>query len=161
VSTPPHHAAAAGSRVLLVVASDRVSQEAISCAAGLAAGGLVTVVGVGPCSGSAGAGAGESPQAGSGARQTTAEDVRRAVALAISALDRTGVKALGHFAVNGAPSRAVARTARARRVRAIVFDQADGLASDLRRRVHGSGIIVVSAAGRGRRLAAHHDRFAR
>lgn len=145
MSTPAHHAAAVCSLVLLVVASDRVSQTAITCAAGLAVGGPVTVIGVGP----------------GGARQTSTEDVRRAVAMAMSVLEDTGVHALGHVAVSGPPARAVARMARARGVRAIVLDQADGLTSDLRRRVHGSGIVVVSATERGGRLAAHRDRLAR
>jgi hypothetical protein len=87
--------------------------------------------------------------------------VRRAVALAMSVLENTGVQALGHVAVHGPPARAVARMARARGVRAIVLDQADGLTSDLRRRVHGSGIVVVPATERGGRLAAHRDRLAR
>ena len=93
--------------------------------------------------------------AADGARQTSTEDVRRAVALAMSVLENTGVQALGHVAVSGPPARAVARMARARGVRAIVLDQApaDGLTSDLRRRVHGSGIVVVSATERGGRLA--------
>jgi hypothetical protein len=184
VSTPTHHAAAVCSQVLLVVASDRVSQTAITCAAGLAVGGPVTVIGVGPWSGQAGAEVDESPHAGmpggtwrsgshpgrvaprgrpaaGGARQTSTEDVRRAVAMAMSVLEDTGVQALGHVAVSGPPARAVARMARARGVRAIVLDQADGLTSDLRRRVHGSGIVVVSATERGGRLAAHRDRLAR
>jgi hypothetical protein len=138
VSTPTHHAAAVCSLVLLVVASDRVSQTAITCAAGLAAGGPVTVIGVG-----------------------RTEDVRRAVALAMSVLENGGVQAHGHVAVSGPPARAVARMARARGVRAIVLDQADGLTTDLRRRVHGSGIVVVLVTERGGRLAAHRDRLAR
>jgi hypothetical protein len=184
VSTPTHHPAAVRSLVLLVVASGRVSETAITCSSRLAAGGPVTVIGVGASSGQAAEDADESLHAGlpagtwrsgsypgrvaaqgrpaaGGAPQTSTEDVRRAVALAMSALENTGVMALGHVAVNGSPARSVARMARARGVRAIVLDQASGLASDLRRRVHGSGIVVVSATEGGGRLVAHRDRLAR
>lgn len=178
MSTAAHHAPAVCSPVLLVVTGGRVSQTAITCAAELAAGGPVTVIGVGPTI-QAGMGDGDdSPHAGMpagawgdgpptrevpGGRPpgTSTEDVRRAVALTMSVLENTGVTALGHIAVTGPPARAVARTARARRARAVVLDQADGLAPELRRSVYGSGIVVVAATERDGRAVVHRDRLAR
>jgi hypothetical protein len=128
------------SPVLLVAAAGPVSRAAICRAAELAAGAPVTVIGVGN---------------GSGDRS---EQVRRDVALAMSVLENTGVTALGHIAVTGSPARTVARVARTRGVRAVVLDQAGaasgsgGMAAELRRRMYGSGIIVVAANSRGRRL---------
>jgi hypothetical protein len=56
----------------------------------------------------------------------------------------------GHVAVAGSPARAVARIARARGARVVVFDQrgaADTVAfgAELRRRMYGSGIVVLPA----------------
>jgi hypothetical protein len=127
------------SPVLLVLAGGTVSRAAISRTAELAAGEPVTVIGT-----SAG-------QPGHGARAES-EQVRRAVALAMSALEGSGVVALGHVAVTGSPSRTVARVARARGARVVVLDRgsvasgssAGGLAAELRRRMYGSGITVVT-----------------
>lgn len=116
--------------VLLVITGSTFSKAAISRTAHLAAGAPVTVVGVHVPSGSP-------------------ESTRRAVALAMSALENTGVMALGHIAITGSPARAVARVARARGARVVVVDQACGLATELRRRMYGSGIAVVSAAEPG------------
>jgi hypothetical protein len=126
------------SPVLLVLTSGTVSQAAICRTAELAAGAPVTVIGT----------AGTEP-----------EQVRRAVALAMSALEDTGVVALGHVAVTGSPGRAVARVARARGARVVVLDRGPagparpgspgsagrpgGLAAELRRRMYGSGVTVV------------------
>jgi len=142
------------SPVLLVLAGGTVSQAAISrtaelAADELAAGEPVTVIGTS---------AGQSgPVAG-----PEYEQVRRAVARAMSALEDTGVAALGHVAVTGSPSRTVARVARARGARVVVLDRgpatsgsfgrssrSGGLAAELRRRMYGSGITVVTPAERG------------
>jgi hypothetical protein len=84
------------------------------------------------------------------------EQVRRVVALAMSVLDDAGVTALGRIALTGSPARAVARAARARGVRVVVLDETgspvgagggaadSGLAAELRRRMYGSGIVVVA-----------------
>lgn len=94
---------------------------------------------------------------GSGLAGAESEQVRRAVALAMSVLENTGVMALGHIAVTGSPARTVARVARARGARVVVLDYqgqaSGGLAAELRRRMYGSGIVVVSAAERGNRGA--------
>jgi hypothetical protein len=116
----------APSAVLLVVAGGTVSRAAITRAAQLAAGAPVTVVGVG------------SQPLGE------TEEVRRAVALAMTALENTGVMAYGHIAVAGSPARAVARVARTRRARTVVLDQLGALAAELRRRMYGTGITVLS-----------------
>jgi hypothetical protein len=100
------------------------------------------------------------------------EQVRRTVALAMSALDDAGVAALGHIAVTGSPARAVVRMARSRGARVVVLDETgpsagargpgsgadsgggadDGcLAAQLRRRMFGSGIVVVVPNDRGGR----------
>ena len=132
-----HSAPARSSTVLLVIAAGAVSQTAIARTAELAAGSPVTVIGVA-----------SSPPPGK-----STEQLRRAVALAMSVLENTGVMALGHIAVTGSPARAIARVARARGARVVVLDHqgqaSGGLAADLRRRVYGSGIVVVSAAERG------------
>jgi len=79
------------------------------------------------------------------------EQVRRTVALAMSVLENTGVMAMGHI-VTGSPARAVARVARARGARVVILDQpgpsscgqpAVGLMAELRRRMYGSGIVVL------------------
>jgi alpha-beta hydrolase superfamily lysophospholipase len=118
--------------VLLVIAAGAVSQTAIARTAELAAGAPVTVVGV----------------AASPPPENT-EQLRRAVALAMSVLENTGVMALGHIAVTGSPARTIARVARARGARVVVLDHqgqaSGGLAAELRRRVYGSGIVVVCA----------------
>jgi hypothetical protein len=134
------------SPVLLVLTGGTVSQAAICRTAELAAGALVTVIGM----------AGTEP-----------EQVRRAVARAMSALEDTGVAALGHVTVTGSPGSAVARVARARGARVVVLDRSGGpagpalpgrpggLAAELRRRMYGSGVIVVApdelGGTRGRR----------
>jgi hypothetical protein len=130
---------AVSSLVLLVLTGSTVSHAAICRTAEFAAGAPVTVIGT----------AGTEP-----------EQVRRAVAHAMSALEDTGVAALGHVAVTGSPGRAVARVARARGARVVVLDRGptgpahpagpgaagrqEGLAAELRRRMYGSGIIVVA-----------------
>jgi hypothetical protein len=134
VSAAAQHAPAVSSPVLLVVAGGTVSQAAVSRTAQLSAGTPVTVIGV-----------------GSGLASAESEQVRRAVALAMSVLENTGVMALGHIAVTGSPARTVARVARARGARVVVLDQPGGLAAELRRRMYGSGIVVVSATERGSR----------
>jgi hypothetical protein len=143
-------ASAVSSPVLLVLTGGTVSQAAICRTAELAGGAPVTVIGM----------AGTEP-----------EQVRRAVALAMSALEDTGIAALGHVAVTGSPGRAVARVARARGARVVVLDRGPtgpahpgspgsagrpgGLAAELRRRMYGSGVIVVApdelGGTRGRR----------
>lgn len=141
---------AVSSPVLLVLTGGTVSQAAICRAAELAAGALVTVIGM----------AGTEP-----------EQARRAVARAMSALEDAGVAALGHVTVTGSPGSAVARVARARGARVVVLDRgaagpplpggpgsagrSGGLAAELRRRMYGSGVIVVApdelGGTRGRR----------
>lgn len=170
----PGHSAdgtAAISPVLLVLLGGTVSQAAICRTAELAAGAPVTVIGIGCGPGHASPGSQAGGGRGPGAAQP--EQVRRAVALAMSALEDTGVAALGHIAVTGSPGRTVARVARARGARIVVLDQAGGLAlgrggipggspgahgrpggpggglaAELRRRMYGSGITVISAANR-------------
>lgn len=120
------------SAVLLVVGAGTVSRAAIIRAAELARGGPVTVIGV------------RTRPPGD------AEQVRRAVALAMTALENTGVMAHGHIAVTGSPARAVARIARARGARLVVLDkrgaaEAVAFGAELRRRMYGSGIVVLSA----------------
>ena len=146
---------AVSSPVMLVVAGDTVSRAAISRTAQLAAGAAVTVIGVGQ----AGMGGRAVPPCGGSSEgwpaETGAEQVRRAVALAMSMLENAGVMALGHIAVTGPPARTVARVARARGARVVVLDTPSGLATELRRRVYGSGIAVVSATepDAGRRVS--------
>jgi len=149
--------------VLLVVAGGAASQAAIARTAELAAGAPVTVVGI---------------ETGELGRTDTAapwpaqpEQVRRTVALAMSVLEDTGVMAMGHI-VTGSPARAVARMARAGHARVVILDQprpagggqpaspgasltaegrgtgAAGLMAELRRRMYGSGIVVVAATDR-------------
>jgi hypothetical protein len=155
----PHPAPGVAGPVLLVVAGGAVSQAAIARTAGLAAGALVTVVGVG---------SNAIFQAG-----TEPEQVRRTVALAMSVLENTGVMATGHVAVSGSPARAVARMARACGARVVILDQpgtsaggqlvrpggsgiaagrrdagAVGLMAELRRRMYGSGIVVLAETDR-------------
>jgi hypothetical protein len=113
--------------VLLVVGAGAVSRAAVIRAARLAASASVTVIGV-----------------GAGTEQ---EKVRQAVAQAMTALENTGVMAHGHIAVTGSPARAVTRMARARGARVVVLGERCPLAAELRRRMYGSGVIVLSAAG--------------
>jgi len=128
----------------LVLAGGTISKAAISRTAELAAGEPVTVIGT----------AASQPGHPAGA---DGEQVRRAVALAMSALEDTGVAAFGHVAVTGSPSRTIARLARARGARVVVLDQSratsgspgTGLAAELRRRMFGYGITVVTPAERG------------
>jgi hypothetical protein len=141
VSAAPQHVAAAASRVLLVVADCAVSQGAIHRTVELAGGSAVTVVGVGT---------------GLAAGTAEPEQLRRSVALAMSVLEDAGVVALGHIAVTGSPARTLARVARSRGARVVVLDQlglsaGGGLAAELRRRMYGSGIVVVTANDRGGR----------
>lgn len=136
MSAAPNDDPAVASSVLLVVAGPDVSQAAIARVVELAAGAPVTVIGV------------DLAPAGNTA---STERVRRAVALAMSVLENTGVMAFGHIVVTGSPARAVARVARRRGVRVVVLGQSGGLAAELRRRMYGSGIVVVSATERGGR----------
>jgi len=152
--------------VLLVVTGGVVSHAAIARVAELAAGTPVTVVGVGraglpaarPCRGTAppppGPAGGHRPEA-RGADEEP-EQVRRAVALAMSALGSSGVAARVRI-VTGPPVRAVARVARASGARVVILDQpgtggrgqaADGFVSELRRRMHGSGVVVLAETDR-------------
>jgi hypothetical protein len=116
--------------------------------------------------GSQGAGA---PQAGSLSPRAgpEPEQVRRTVALAMSVLEDAGVVAMGHI-VTGPPGRAVARVARARGARVVILDQSGpasggqpagpgagragaetgGLMAELRRRMYGSGIVVLAETDR-------------
>jgi hypothetical protein len=151
--------------VLLVVTGTTVSPAAISRAAELADGTSVTVLGVGPdraCGATAGRAAG---RGGS----SEPELVRRAVALAMSAVEDAGVTADGHLVVTGSPGQTVARVARARGARVVVIDQglaatgrsasseegakgprgSVGLAAELRRRLYGSGVTVITPGDRG------------
>jgi hypothetical protein len=93
--------------------------------------------------------------------------VRRTVALAMSVLEDTGVMAMGHI-VTGPPARAVARMARARGARVVILDhsgppaggqpagpgagragaETGGLMAELRRRMYGSGIVVLAETDR-------------
>jgi hypothetical protein len=111
---------------------------------------------------------------GSSARAgTEPEQVRRIVALAMSALENTGVMATGHVAVTDSPARAVARMARACGARVVILDRPGpaasgqpgrlgvsstgagggsartaGLMAELRRRMYGSGIVVLAETDR-------------
>ena len=101
------------------------------------------------------------------------EQVRRTVALAMSVLESTGVMATGHVAVTDSPARAVARMARACGARVVILDQPGptasaqfarpgvtrtgtarggagtaGLMAELRRRMYGSGIVVLAETDR-------------
>jgi hypothetical protein len=141
--------------VVLIVAGGVVSQAAITRTAALAAGALVTVVGIERIEASeisrTDAASRWPPRAGA-----EPEQVRRTVALAMSVLEDTGVMAMGHI-VTGSPARAVARMARAGGARVVILDQpgpssggqpAVGLMAELRRRMYGSGIIVLAETDR-------------
>jgi Universal stress protein family len=161
-----------GNPVLLVVAGSVVSHAAIARAAQLAAGTPVTVVGVGrndlsrtelgctsrpaanPCWGVPSPPS--SPARGSEPEthrtDEEPEQVRRAVALAMSALENTGVVGKVRI-VTGSPARAVARVARSSGARVVILGQpgtalrhrpADGFVTELRRRMHGSGVVVLA-----------------
>jgi hypothetical protein len=144
--------------VLLVVAGGTVSQAAIARTAELAAGAPVTVVGIE---------LNDLSRTGSASchplQPGAPEQVRRTVALAMSVLEDSGVVATGHVAAGGPPARAVARVARARGARAVILDQpgtpagahpvpagagAAGLIAELRRRMYGSGIVVLAETDR-------------
>ena len=149
--------------VLLVVVGGTVSQAAIARTAELAAGAPVTVVGIELNDRSRTDSASCRPL-----QPGAPEQVRRTVALAMSVLEDTGVVATGHVAVGGPPARAVARVARACGARAVILDQpglpaskppapaganpvgagAAGLIAELRRRMYGSGIVVLAETGR-------------
>ena len=141
--------------VLLVVAGGAVSQAAIARTAELAAGAPVTVVGIETSEISRTDAASRRPAhptrpAGAAPQP---EQVRRTVALAMSVLEDTGVMAMGHI-VTGSPARAVARMARAGGTRVVIIDQegrgagAGGLMAELRRRMYGSGIVVLAETDR-------------
>jgi hypothetical protein len=164
--TPPPAPRTTGP-VLLVVAGGAVSQAAIARTAELAAGAPVTVVGVGTTEISRTEAASSpplnsTPAAGKTRPQVPStltcepEQVRRTVALAMSVLESTGIVAVGHI-VTGSPARAVARVARARGARVVILDQpgpscgglpAVGLMAELRRRMYGSGTIVLAETDR-------------
>jgi hypothetical protein len=113
--------------------------------------------------------AGEAGLPGLSLRQvgTEPEQVRRTVALVMSVLEDTGVAATGHI-VTGPPARAVARVARARGARVVILDQSGpasggqpagpgggragpgtgGLMAELRRRMYGSGVVVLAETDR-------------
>jgi hypothetical protein len=138
--------------VLLVVAGGAVSQAAIARTAELAAGAPVTVVGLStseisrtdPVSAWSARPAHPAEETRRGGSEP--EQVRRTVALAMSVLEDTGVVAIGHI-VTGPPARAVARVARARGARVVILDQS-GLMAELRRRMYGSGIVVMAETDR-------------
>ena len=166
----------AGIPVLLVVAGSVVSHAAIARAAELAAGTPVIVVGVGrndlsrtnphgssrpavktcwgepsPSPGPAGG-----PEPETHRADEEPEQVRRAVALALSALENTGVVAKVRI-VTGSPARAVARVARSSGARVVILDQpgtavrhraADRFVTELRLRIHGSGVVVLAETDR-------------
>ncbi len=138
--------------VLLVVMGDTVSKPAICRAAGLAAGRPVVVVAIAAAGGrSVGL-----PQSAPVPIRAVREQVRRTVAEAMSAVEALGATALGHIAVTRSPGRTLVRLARTRGARAVVLDGSlaapaagsggSDLAVELRRRVHGSGLIVEAAA---------------
>lgn len=119
------------SPVLLVLAGGTVSQAAIYRAAELANGGPVTVIGTGAQS----------------------EQVRRAVAQAMSALQKIGVAAFGQVSLTVSPGRTVARLARARGAKFVVLDRCPSdaapvpaLSAELRRRMYGCGVSIVTTA---------------
>jgi len=127
--------------VLLVLTGNVASRPAVHRAAQLAAGQPVVVLALargGPAGGQPG------------------EDLRRAVAETMSVLSALGVTVFGHVAATRSAGRTVARAARARSAGAVVLDLAApggagsaSLAAEIRRRMHGSGLIVASAdAGR-------------
>jgi len=91
----------------------------------------------------------------------------------MSVLENTGVMATGHVAVTDSPARAVARMARACGARVVILDQpgptasaqlarpgvtrpgaarggpvTSGLMAELRRRMYGSGIVVLAETDR-------------
>jgi hypothetical protein len=138
--------------VLLVVTAGAVSKSVIFRAAELAGTGTVTVVAIAPAPGRQ---AGPAHAALPSAR-TEQERLRRTVASAMDMLESLGVTASGHIAVTRSPGRTLARVARARAARAVVLDRcppaagtvsASDAAVELRRRMHGSGLIVEMAAG--------------
>ena len=164
----PRPAPSVAGPVLLVVAGGAVSQAAIARTAELAAGAPVTVVGIE---------LNDLSRTGSAScrplQPGAPEQVRRTVALAMSVLENTGVMASGHVAVSGSPARAVARMARACGARVVILDQpgtsargqlvrpggsgvaagrpdagAIGLMAELRRRMYGSGIVVLAETDR-------------
>lgn len=137
MSTIAQPGPAVPSPLLLVVVGGPVSRAAIIRTAQLAAGAPVTVIGVGA--------------------STEPEKVRRRVAQAMTALVDTGVMAHAHIAASGSPARAIARVARARGARIVVLDSRAGLATELRRRMYGSGIIPVSATESARRRPVPRD----
>ena len=71
----------------------------------------------------------------------------------MSVLEDTGVMAMGHI-VTGSPARAVARMARTGGARVVILDTdargagAAGLMAELRRRMYGSGIVVLAETDR-------------
>ena len=130
--------------VLLVVAGGAVSQAAIARTADLAAGAPVTVVGIETS---------DACRTNAASWAAQPEQVRRTVALAMSVLEDTGVMAMAHI-VTGSPARAVARMARTGGARVVILDTdgrgagAAGLMAELRRRMYGSGIVVLAETDR-------------
>jgi hypothetical protein len=131
----------AGNPVLLVIAGSVVSHSAISRAAKLAGGTAVTVVGL---------------ESKSHWGDEDPEQVRRTVALALSALENAGVAAKVRI-VTGPPALAVARVARSSGARVVILDQpgtaashspGGGFVAELRRRMHGSGVAVLTETDR-------------
>jgi hypothetical protein len=146
---------AVGGPVLLVVAGGAVSQAAIARTAELAGGAPVTVLGVGSTEISRTNPASSHPRRPTRDAGESPEPVRRTVALAMSILEDTGVMATGHIAVTGSPVSAVARLARACGARVVILDQSAGLMAELRRRMYGSGVVVLAENARpGRRVSA-------
>jgi hypothetical protein len=160
--TSPRDQVSGGGPVLLVVAGAAVSHAAIARTAELAAGAPVTVVGVGTTDTSR-TDPGSAPPLPPAdqprvprQRVPSPEEVRRTVALAMSVLEDTGIAVTGQI-VTGAPARAVARVARASGARAVILDQpaapaghqpAVGLMAELRRRMYGTGVVVLAETDR-------------
>jgi hypothetical protein len=149
-------AGAARGPVILVILGETVSRSAIGRAAELAAGQPVTVMAI-ECAVPGRAGrAGRPGRPGPPDGGAGHERVRRVVATAMSSLEDLGATALGHISVTRAPGRILARAVRTRGATAVVLDQlapagwgqpvAAGLTAELRRRLHGSGIIVETTA---------------
>jgi hypothetical protein len=118
---------------VLLVLGGTVSQAAIYRAAELADGAPVTVLGTG----------------------AESEQLRRAVAQAMSALQKIGVTAFGQVSLTASPGRTVARLARASGAKFVVLDRCPGdaaavavLSAELRRRMYGCGVSVVTTAAR-------------
>jgi hypothetical protein len=150
--------------VLLVLTGATVSKSAIWRAAGLAAGRPIVVVAIAAAGGMSAAPVQPAPvqpapvqpapaQPAPVPTRAAGEQVRRTVAEAMSAVEALGATALGYIALTRSPGRTLVRLARTRGARAVVLDGCPAagsgggdLAAELRRRVHGSGLIVEAAA---------------